>query len=974
MKTFLRIFILLFGIASFAQTNVTGTVNDESGMPLSGANVIVMGTSSGAISDFDGKFTLSVSQAPPFTLQISSVGFTTATEEVTANNQDLSITLIEGSFLDEVIVSATRTPQRIFESPVTVEKYSLKQIQRTPSADFFEGLQNVKGVQMNQSGLVFSQVNTRGFGTIYNEGFVTLIDGMNSQAPVFGFAVGNLIGLNELDVQSVELLPGSASALYGMDAYKGVMSIKSKNPFDHEGINGYFRSGTTQQDAGGNNAFTDFGFRFAKKLSDKWAVKAAFSAKKGKEWAAADTRHQRACDNCGEGSIVEDYPTNAPDYNAVNEYGEVAVSSPLIFGSLATSLAAGGSPAAATLGGWALNPNLSGFFDTVLTTGYMENDIFGTEAENVKGNFAVHYRPNADTEITLSSVIGTGEAPLPAGNARYNLKDVVVQLHKLELNSGGLNTRFYFTQEDSGQTTQSSALGVAMANAQPGGLLGAGGWGQTYLNNYFGALAGAAGFSPDAAGIFGAWVGAGPGLFDSVIAPYIIGGGTDFNALFGGSTQGAHDFARNAADNRPGVFFQGSQEWSDAIGVAEHTPINQLGFGARIQDLSKAYTFEANYDFEDKIEFAEVIVGGIFRRFDLNTEGTLYTDYDGDGIQYNELGAYAQMKKNLFSDFVTLTASLRYDKVEVLDNANIAPRAGLLFNISDKQNIRVSAQKGFRTPTNQDKFIGLFNGARTLLGTTRQNVERFNQPTQLFNQQVVNITGQDVWNNAFYADTLEDANLEYVESEEITSYEVGYRYNSNNFTLDFNAYYSQYDNYIGTDYVLVPFYTDPSQTRIDALQTGSVTEFGVDANLDTKFNTKGVSLEAIQRLNTSTSMNFIYEYNELDYKSAEDSTFELSWNTPKHRMKFGLTSKINSNVTLSANARYNSEYYYESSFIDAVIPENTVFDAKLMFGIKALDNLQFEVGGNNIAGREYVSIPGSGNIGSLYYAGAKMQF
>jgi hypothetical protein len=51
-----------------------------------------------------------------------------------------------------------------------------------------------------------------------------------------------------------------------------------------------------------------------------------------------------------------------------------------------------------------------------------------------------------------------------------------------------------------------------------------------------------------------------------------------------------------------------------------------------------------------------------------------------------------------------------------------------------------------------------------------------------------------------------------------------------------------------------------------------------------------------------------------------------------------------------------------------------VFDAKLMFGIKALDNLQFEVGGNNIAGREYVSIPGSGNIGSLYYAGAKMQF
>ena len=79
MKTILRIFILLFGVVSFAQTTVTGTVNDESGMPLPGANVIVVGTSTGAISDFDGKFTLSVNQAPPFTVQISSVGFTTVT-------------------------------------------------------------------------------------------------------------------------------------------------------------------------------------------------------------------------------------------------------------------------------------------------------------------------------------------------------------------------------------------------------------------------------------------------------------------------------------------------------------------------------------------------------------------------------------------------------------------------------------------------------------------------------------------------------------------------------------------------------------------------------------------------------------------------------------------------------------------------------------------------------------------------------
>ena len=976
MKTFLRIFTLLFGIVSFAQTTVTGTVNDESGMPLPGANVIVMGTSSGAISDFDGKFTLSVSQAPPFTVQISSVGFTSATEEVTANNQDLSITLIEGSFLDEVVVTASRVPQRIFESPVTVEKYSLKQIQRTPSADFFEGLQNVKGVQMNQTGLVFSQVNTRGFGTAYNEGFVTMVDGMNTQAPVFGFAVGNLIGLNELDVESVELLPGSASALYGMDAYKGIMSIKSKNPFEHEGISGYYRSGTTQQEVGGNNAFTDFGIRIAKKLSDKWAVKVAVSAKEGTEWAAGDTRHTRECSNCGEGSIVEGYDPNAPDYNAVNEYGEQTFTGLQQMGLIGLGALTGA-------------PNAANYFDTVVTTGYTEQELFGNEASNIKGNFGIYFRPNDDTEISFSSLMGTGEAPLPAGNARYNIKDFVVQLHKLEVKTGGLTARAFYTKEDAGKTTQSTALATSVALAQPGGIQN--GWGNTYLNTYLGGAAIVAGFTPDAAG-----VGA---LLTTVVAPDIATGGTSFANLFpAGVNSQLHQAARAAADAN--MLMPGSPGFNAAIDAATDQAILQFSdtgtLGALIKDVSEVSTFEANYDFEDKISFANLIVGGLYRDFNLDTDGTLYTDYD-DPIEYNEYGVFAQMQKDLFDDNVSLTASMRYDKQSVMEDANVTPRLGLLFKLSDKSNVRVSAQLGYRNPTNQDKFIGLFNGQELLLGTTEDNIDRFNQDLGAADldgdgiaETAFNWTGDYVFNNAYNksafdsSGTLLAEDLDYVEAEKVTSYDIGYRYNTKNFTLDVNAYYSQYENFIGTNSVYVPASILvngaiaqglPSDQAIAAtMAAGGFLQFGMDANLDVPFDTFGMSLEAITKLNASTTMNFIYEYNELDYEAEANSDFELSWNTPKHRMKFGFTSKLGDGATLSANARYNSEYYYESSFIDATIRENTVFDAKLMFGIKALDNLQFEVGGNNIAGREYVSIPGSGNIGSLYYAGAKMQF
>ena len=180
MKTILKIFILLFGVVSFAQTTVTGTINDESGLPLPGANIIVVGTSSGAISDFDGKFSLTVNQNPPFTIQVSSVGFETATQDITTNNQDITVALNEGSVLDEVVISASRTPERIFESPVTVERFGIKEIKNTASADFYGGLENLKGVDVNTNSLTFQSINTRGFATFANTRFMQLVDGMDN--------------------------------------------------------------------------------------------------------------------------------------------------------------------------------------------------------------------------------------------------------------------------------------------------------------------------------------------------------------------------------------------------------------------------------------------------------------------------------------------------------------------------------------------------------------------------------------------------------------------------------------------------------------------------------------------------------------------------------------------------------------------------------------------------------------------------
>ena len=313
MKTFFKIFTLLFSVLSFAQTTVTGTVNDESGLPLPGANVIVVGTSSGAISDFDGKFTLTVSQNPPFTVQVSSVGFETSTQEITENNQEITVALKEGSVLDEVVISASRTPERIFESPVTVERFGIKEIKNTASADFYGGLENLKGVDVNTNSLTFQSINTRGFATFANTRFMQLVDGMDNSTPALNFPIGNLVGMIETDVQSVELLPGASSALYGANAFNGILFMRSKNPFDHEGVSVSLKRGMTSQEAAGDNAYTDLGIRMAHKFNDKFAAKVNFGYLKGTDWAATSEV---------DSDMIGGTRATNPNYNGINVYGD----------------------------------------------------------------------------------------------------------------------------------------------------------------------------------------------------------------------------------------------------------------------------------------------------------------------------------------------------------------------------------------------------------------------------------------------------------------------------------------------------------------------------------------------------------------------------------------------------------------------------------------------------------------------------
>ena len=940
----------------FAQTTINGSVVDEqTNEPLPGVNVVIKGTFSGVSSDFDGNFTITTEESFPISIELSSIGFSTKTIEVASAADKINISLTPGSdALDEIVISASRTPERIFESPVPVEKYSLKKIEASTAADFFNGLGNLRSVNMTEAGLVFNQVSVRGFSDVYMEGLVTLVDGMNNQAPVFGFAFGNMIGLHQLDVQSVELLPGASSALYGADAYKGTLFINSKNPFEHEGISVMYRTGVTEQDVAGSNSFTDIGVRLAKKLSDKWAIKATIAHKEGTDWVPGDYRHYNADRSI---NTNENYKTQFSNYDGVNTEGELTFGTSLIFDELA-DLA--GNPAIA--GFTDLSPN---YFDPITSPGYKISDLYGTDTYNTKGNFAIHYRPDSVTEISLQSLIGTGKAMLPTGGMMYNLDEVVVQQHKLDYKRGGLKARVYYTHEDAGDTVAGALMGSAVVDAMPGGLLD--GYGLPYLQTYLGTLAASKGYPAGLAGI-GALLG---DIQNHIVGTAMMGGDTSslaFNDLFGGSTAFAHNNARAVADQL--ILQPGTAAFDNAVAAATRSTADNLLEGSRIYDISKVYNYEVDYDFGDKFSFGNLIVGAQFKNFDLDC--TLYnTDVDGP-IKYYQFGTYAQLKTDLFNDFISLTTSMRYDKVEVLDEGNVTPKLALLFNLSENNNIRVSAQQGFRNPTNQDMFIGYYTPSHVILGGTQSNIDRFSKTISLENGDPYTFTGNYVIDNAVEIETLADASngLGNVKAEVVTSYEVGYRYNSPKFTLDISAYMSNYKDKIAGKFVYVPVTTAAFSTPEAAVGADSYFTFQVDSNFNDEFQTSGVNIETTFAISNNLSGNLIYEYNKTDHVAKPTDAYIISWNTPENRIKAGLNYS-SGKLSVGANARYNSEYFFQSSYVNGTIEANTVIDAKLSYDLPSLKSI-LEIGGNNIGGDNYVSVPGAGLIGSIYYAGLRI--
>ena len=216
-------FFLMIGVVAFAQQSISGSVTDDSGVPLPGATVVVEGTSNAAITDFDGNYSINATIGD--VLVASYVGYNSNTQ--TASSATINFALTQSTELDEVIITAQGIARKEKALGYAVTTITSEDIENKPETDISKILTGkIPGVQINTGGGFLgtnANVIIRSKNSISGSNQpLYIVDG----APITG---NRSFDLDPNNIATTSVLKGlAASALYGQDGRNGVILITTK--------------------------------------------------------------------------------------------------------------------------------------------------------------------------------------------------------------------------------------------------------------------------------------------------------------------------------------------------------------------------------------------------------------------------------------------------------------------------------------------------------------------------------------------------------------------------------------------------------------------------------------------------------------------------------------------------------------------------------------------------------------------------
>ncbi len=893
------ILLLVFvSVSAFAQTvtisgNVRSQLNKEY---VPAVSITIKGTPEGTFTDDRGNFKITTTAKFPLVLVVSSIGYTK--QEITVDNTNfVQVEVIPTSSLgQEIVVSASRVAQSILESPVSIERVSAANIRSAPAVSYYDVLTNLKGVDITTSSLTFKTPSTRGFNASGNERLNQLVDGMDNQAPGLNFSVGSVIGLTELDVDNMELLPGASSALYGSGGMNGTILINSKSPFKYQGFSFQVKEGVMNIDGRERSIspYNNASLRWAYKTSDKFAFKIGAEFTQAKDWLGDDTRDF----NRTTGQIVYGNRANDPNYDGINVYGDETTVD--IMKNVLIPIAHQAP---------FLAPYIYSLDTTkpinVSRTGYNEKYVVSPNTVNIKVSGAMHYKITPNTEAIAEGYFGTGNT-VYTGADRYSLRDLKVAQYKLELNNKNWFLRAYTTQENAGNSYDATVTTRLFNEAwKPSPV-----WYQQYSEAYLTEI------------------------------------------MSGQSTANANNFARAIADQGRPV--EGSAQFNQIFDSVRSKPIKDGG--GKFIDKTDLYSAEGQYNLTQFTgDFADIIVGASFKRYELNSEGTLFADSAGK-IGTNEVGAYAQISKSFFDNFLKLTFSGRYDKNQNF-NGRFTPRATAVIKTGENSNIRLSFQTAYRFPTNQNQWINLVVGGNEILIGGLPSLRSF-----------YNFQGNPVYTeSSVLAGSPTPAVFGTFKPESVTSYEVGYKALTadNNLLIDMYAYYGQNHDLLSRTTVI----QSKTGTPQGLSNTANWNIFSVSVNAPGVVESYGYGLSLDYRL----PMNFTIGVNgSSDVLQNQPANFVTYFDAPKYRANvsfgntgFGPKKLMSFNIVLRWQDAIPN---YVSDFVNGALPSIRTLDAQISYKLLKIKSV-IKIGATNLLNQYYTDGVGNSDVGGLYYVG-----
>ncbi len=953
MKQFSLILALtVFATATaVAQTNLTGLVTDASNQPLAGVTIIIRGTNVGTVTESNGRFSLTTKEPLPLTLSVSFIGY--GRQDVVArgdNFRNLAIKLVEEAIVaDEVVVSASRVAEDIRKAPVTVEKLGARQFANSPAATPFDALQNVKGVDLLTQSLTFKSVNVRGFGANNNNRFVQLTDGMDNRSPGFGFGFGSVAGISDLDIESIELIPGASSALYGPDALQGLMLTTSKNPFTYQGLSAQVKVGANNFSKGdfGPKPYIDYAIRYAKQLGTRFAFKISAQRLTGTDFIADDysDRSTRArtpfwATDPNRGGVAtgiayqpnNDSNTNF-EYDGVNIYGD--------------DINNGG---AFRFPGNYANVLLRN--KLVTRTGYTELDILGNNGRvfNNRANVSLHYKLGRSIEASLGWYYGGGNFIRTAGFREY-FPDYNRHQFKAEVRGDNFFVRAY--------TTQQKAVGWNIGQTA------------TAINN--------------------AW---------KPLGNVTSGWAAEFGQAYV-ENKVSIDQARNEANR--GRLLPGTPAFNtlrDALANTYNTdfvPGLTNVRGRRFRDNSRLFHYEGMYNLSKLLKVADVLAGASLRQYFLESGGTSFPLRRDDQNRVlgeytiNEVGAYVQASKEFrFGPAFTVkpTVAVRYDKNQYLAGG-FTPRASAVVSYG-VHNVRASWQSAFRNPSPGQLFSVPAAG---LAGEVGGLAQAYNGAALTTNPGYLETEAQPYIASSGTAVAPQTFRLDPSQftTEKIRTWEVGYKtLVSNRFYVDAFYFTSRYTDFIAAQNVYQPT-TGSGPTAL--LTSSTYRSLQVNFNNTNEIFVRGAGLGVEYGVGRGFTLsgNYAYQTGLITLRDARGNTrndlagvpvvkrnmsnpevSQLGRNffiSPEHRYNVSLANpRLTNRMGFTVTYRWTDRTWVEQGTTqgDVWLPSWTSIDAQVSYRLPVLKSV-VKLGGTNVLNQYYAQGYGLARIGGLYY-------